>query len=222
MAQTLTGSVGVAYVGQLTAPSPGDPITAASVYLGEQALLDDASFLNASKADRAGDTFSGPVEIDSTLHVTGDTQIDGDVAATADLSVTGTTLCLGPLQHDGYDRWLAQVTKADATPVNVAATASDRFLLSPPASSPRIVVVADGVDGMRIQLFCPPDALGSGDGQAFTVKRADATVIADLYVCTVKVGGLDRLMGSMVEIEVAGGVWRGVSDSGIVDRGAGW
>lgn len=88
MSTLLTGVDGGAYVGTATAPSPGELVTASSVQIVAQAILDDAAFMNAKKAALAGADFTGAVTFDNVTTFNDEADFNSDVALSNSTTVT--------------------------------------------------------------------------------------------------------------------------------------
>lgn len=89
------------------------------------------------------------------------------------------------------------------------------------SSSARNAVIADGVEQQRLELYLATDN-AEVEGAAYYIKRADSTVICELWYSTVTTPGGDAVQGASVVLEVVGGVWRGSGGTGLVIPDVGW
>ncbi len=71
MSTVLTGVNGGSYVGTATAPAVGEPVTAASIQVVAQALLNIVAFLNADKFSTHGGTIDGLTTFTANVDING-------------------------------------------------------------------------------------------------------------------------------------------------------
>lgn len=164
----------------------------------------------------AGSTFF--TAVNSTMTVNGGATFLGTTALSGTTNLNGTTGVNGIMTFNQPRRYRDPGRPADAATINVSVSDGDVILLALPASS-RNVVVADGAEGDQLTIVQPPDV---GTGKNFTVKRADATVICELWGADVNDGGGTVTLSGGVTIQVEAGVWRGINFSGYIVKGAGW
>lgn len=125
----------------------------------------------------------------------------------------------GLVTFNSRTSWRDPAYPTDAATINVSASTTDTVMLAAPGAVPRTVIVDDSVEGSRIRIWAP--ATGT-DEVTFNVTRADTTAIVDLNTSTVTKLGADVKIGSMIDLQVVAGVWRGRGSSGYVQTSAGW
>lgn len=157
--------------------------------------------------------------VGSTMSVNGGATFLGITALAGTTNLNGATGVNGIMTFNQPRRYRDPSRPADAATINVSVSDGDYILLASPAASPRNVIVADGAEGDQITIVQP---LTAGTGKNFSVKRADATLIVELWGADVDDGGGAVTMGSSVTLQVESGVWRGMNYSGYVVAGAGW
>ena len=157
--------------------------------------------------------------VGSQINCNGNATFLGVTALSGTTNLNGATAVNGIMTFNQPRRYRDPARPADAATINVSVNDGDVIILAAPAT-PRTVVVANASEGDQLHIVMPNGLVA---GAWFTVTRADATVIADLYSTTVKRdGGADIVQGSTVTLQVEAGVWRGLSYSGCIATGAGW
>lgn len=164
----------------------------------------------------SGSTFF--TAVGSTMTVNGGATFLGTTALAGATNLNGATAVNGVMTFATVRRYRDPGRPADAATINVSVNDGDFILLATPAAA-RNVVVANATEGDQITIVQPP---GVGTGLNFTVKRADATVIAELYGSDVDAGAGAVTQGGSVTLQVEAGVWRGMNYSGYIVAGAGW
>jgi autotransporter passenger strand-loop-strand repeat protein len=125
----------------------------------------------------------------------------------------------GLLTIYGYTGYLAAQRPSDGATINVDVADGDNVILATPAALRNVVVANCSVATARMRITMPPDI---ANGHHFDVKRADATLICELWGSSVLQASVEVDVGGWVELECASGVWRGLCYGGQVVPGAGW
>lgn len=150
--------------------------------------------------------------------------VKGLAGVTFDSTAALTMASGSSVNFNGQNLYPDPQRPADAATITISDITHESIVILPtPVGSNHVVIVNNASEGKRLELALPP---GLGDGKQFIVKRADATVIAELWVYTAVNGlsGSSDAAGipSSITIQVESGVWRGMKSSGYIVTGAGW
>jgi hypothetical protein len=158
MSTVLTGVEGAGYVGTATAPVAGEPVTAASVQVVAQAILDDAAYLNAVVSDGthtincneldavsvivagAGSLLQSSVESTFT-GITTIQNISGSLIVSATTTVSGATTHSGVTKFTGRTVERAPLYIAEANITLDQNTGANRIIMSANPTANRVITL---------------------------------------------------------------------------------
>jgi hypothetical protein len=180
------------FTATVNAPLAGQPVTGASVKVGEQALANRTKFLADTKLDENGGTLTN-----GTL--AGTTVVSGGLGPLALFEVQG--------RSAPYGRGRTTVTDASQT---LDVTMGKRFVLQPNPAAPRIIVcgtTGSPVNGETMEFIWIP--ISGATGVQYTIKNQVSGVI-----CTLVQSEITVVCSCWVEVEWSSGVWKLGANSG--------